>query len=132
MGADEAGLRWLFGQTIIPQVALISVGSANTKGHPRPEVIRALKEAGARILCTQITPQCHDELKAYGQVSLNLNLRLHQALSPDSLQAKRSKHVACAGTIVADLLDGLVRFGIAAQHEALVRQKVKTPLCMSA
>jgi len=49
-------------QAVKPEYALFSVGKDNTYGHPAPEVVKELRVAGARVLCTQITPQCHADL----------------------------------------------------------------------
>jgi len=132
IGADDAELHWLFGEIIIPQVAVISVGSANTERHPRPEVIKVLRDAGARIICTQITPQCHNDLEALRPGVLKPEMASASSAKPMFTRCqRRSKHVACAGTVAADLCEGLVRFGIATRHEALVRQKVNNPLCVA-
>ena len=41
-----------FTKELQPRVALISVGKANTYGHPAPETIEALQQLGARVLRT--------------------------------------------------------------------------------
>jgi hypothetical protein len=41
-----------------PRIALISVGTANAYSLPHEDLIRALRGAGATVLCTQITQQC--------------------------------------------------------------------------
>jgi competence protein ComEC len=41
-----------FLDAVRPRVALISVGAANTYGHPNPAVVRALSAANAQVLRT--------------------------------------------------------------------------------
>jgi competence protein ComEC len=55
---SEDDLRFLFEEVIHPRFAIVSVGSTNSHGHPRREVLRWAKKCGATIACTQITPQC--------------------------------------------------------------------------
>lgn len=51
-------LRWLFQEVLRPKYAIVSVGSHNHHNHPRREVIGAIAASGAKIMCTEITPQC--------------------------------------------------------------------------
>ncbi len=46
-------------RAVQPDYALFSVGTDNTYDHPAPEMVEEFRVAGARVLCTQITPQCH-------------------------------------------------------------------------
>lgn len=43
-----------FLRAVRPRVALVSVGAANTYGHPSPEVVDALRDTGTRVLRTDI------------------------------------------------------------------------------
>jgi competence protein ComEC len=49
-GSPHQDLAWLTG--LHPEVALVSVGADNDYGHPSPEVVRGLEEAGADVLRT--------------------------------------------------------------------------------
>jgi competence protein ComEC len=44
----------LFLSTVRPSFAVISSGAGNRYGHPSPEVLERLREAGARVLRTDV------------------------------------------------------------------------------
>ncbi len=55
LGGNEEDTRWLFDEVLKVKTAIISVGSINNHGHPKPEVVSQLRSCGVRIMCTQIT-----------------------------------------------------------------------------
>lgn len=52
-----------FLETVCPELAVISVSSTNTYGHPHPDTIERLEEAGAQVWCT----------KDYGAVTVTVS-----------------------------------------------------------
>ncbi|MBS0210428.1 MAG: MBL fold metallo-hydrolase [Planctomycetes bacterium] len=93
-------LEWLFGEALAAEVAVISVGTSNTHGHPRQDVIKALTARGAKIMCTQITRRCNNSLETLRPAVLRPVL--HQGRSSsvrDVTRAGNSRNVACAGTV---------------------------------
>ena len=54
---DDFGPQQL-AEAVQPRFALISVGTSNSYGHPRAELVLELRAVGATILCTQITGRC--------------------------------------------------------------------------
>lgn len=85
-----------------PSSALISVGTeknsgAKPYGHPHQSLVRALRAAGANVLCTQITSQCVADPGTIRNASVLPRL--------DFEPVTASSGVACAGTIIVRLSD---------------------------
>jgi competence protein ComEC len=59
--------------TFMPERAFISVGTSNQFSHPKPAFVRALKNGGCRVACSQITRQCHPGAAQTGFVVVNGN-----------------------------------------------------------
>ena len=100
---EQEYLRRLYSEIITPQWGIISTGTSNQYGHPSSETISVLRSLDIGILCTQITSQCSDDLES-------IRPGLVQPLWPSqstsfvrTTQSKRSKDVACVGTIVAEV-----------------------------
>lgn len=74
-----------------PQIAVVSVGTKNSYGHPSIEVLQALKSKGIKILCTQATLQCGANLPG---VMEKVGKKLKQKLKTDC---------PCAGTVIIEL-----------------------------
>jgi hypothetical protein len=130
-------LEWLYQQAIKTPVAIVSVGTSNTypDQHPLPPQIEAARRGGScRILCTQITARCSDDLE-----------RLRPGvLEPQSLPCQsqpiatftssgQSKDVACAGTILVQIGPDAVQVLREEDHEQVIDLKLNTaadhPLC---
>jgi hypothetical protein len=96
--ADE--LRWLLDEAIAPKVAIVSVGTSNTHGHPRPDVIQAMSARGIMILCTQITLKCCDGLEPLRPGVLQpITILGRSSLTKDLTTSGNSRNVACAGSM---------------------------------
>jgi len=102
--------------------ALISVGTENNFGHPDPESIRAYRDAGSVVACTQITSKCHKDLK---------RLPGRAVLPPDPTDPKCSgSEVPCAGTIAVRVTaEGRVKVARIDDHQAAVDALPKAPDC---
>lgn len=130
-GGTPAELAWLYKDAVQSRVAVVSAGSSNDEGHPRPQVIHALRNANARVMCTQITPQCHPALEPLRPgVIKPLALYSTSGATPNLTSAGRSRNVACAATVAADLQERGVVVQRVNEHGLAVRAKLKTPLCM--
>jgi competence protein ComEC len=123
----ESKLKWLYSEVIPSKHAIISVGSANTYGHPRKEVIHALKSTDTAILCTQITQQCCTNIK---------NLRPGVISPATASQSKPftvlntkdgSCDVACAGSVNADISTAQVEISRLQEHQDAVDQLNTSP-----
>lgn len=126
-------LNWLYQDALRPRHAVISVGTSNGDKHPRPEVIDSLKSLSVPVLCTQITKQCCAKLETLrpGLIPLN-NLGRSSPVSQKTGSGK-SKNLACAGTVVAEISPTDVTLKRLLQHQSavdLLRSSGRgSPLC---
>ncbi len=130
--ADD--LEWLFGQALDVDVAVISVGTTNTHGHPRQDVVAAMTNRGTKVLCTQITRRCHADLESLRPGVLRPLTFLGRS-SPvrDVTSRGNSRNVGCAGTVrVEAAATGLIVDRLN-DHQRAVDQLPQTaascPLC---
>lgn len=96
-------LQWLYSQGVRCRFAVVSVGTSNDYGHPDPRAVAALQANGAFVICTQITPQCHDDPE---RLRPGVILPEDPSLSRrnrDTTVGGRSRNVACAGTVIAEV-----------------------------
>jgi len=87
-------------RAIQPRFAIISVGTlqGGGYGHPHQEVVRAFREQGATIFCTQLTRRCHDAPQHVpDRTVVGLPLLTSVDLGPSG--------VACAGSVVVVIRD---------------------------
>ncbi len=105
-----------------PKYALFSVGTENSFGHPRRDVVRAFCEVRATVLCTQITHQCVRRPKQLpGQT-----VRTATPGEPDLV----SIGVRCAGTIMIEIPDvGSPRVVGLREHRRAVDRLPRTADC---
>jgi competence protein ComEC len=66
-GSEDEGIAGLL-ERLRPSVAVIEVGAHNRFGHPRDEVLNALREARARVLRTDLDGEVRVSLGAHGAV----------------------------------------------------------------
>lgn len=87
--------------SIRPKALVVSTGTNNAHGHPRPQVIRAAVAVNSRVLCTQATPHCG---------------------------AERPGPYSCAGSISVALESGVIA---PSESEHQVRMIPLSPMCKS-
>ena len=98
--STEAELSWLLDESIAAKVAVVSVGTSNTHGHPRADVIQAMTARGIIVMCTQITRKCSEDLEGLRPGVLQPVTVLGRSLATqDSTRQGNSRNVACAGTV---------------------------------
>lgn len=114
--------------------AVVSVGTRNGYGHPIEPHVDALAPAIRRMLCTQITPRCHqrpedireDALRRAAGVEWPYRHRAtrgHPSRRPD-------REVPCAASVVACLSeDGELELEPCAAEHAPIVDRALTPLC---
>jgi competence protein ComEC len=130
----SADLEWLYTEAIVADHAVLSVGTRNTYGHPRAAVIDALGNAETTVICTQITDQCCSDLELVrGGLQSPLE-PIRQSVSVRQVnQRGRSKQVACAGTVAAELTDTGFHIRHLTSHQANIDRLAITangrPLC---
>lgn len=101
---ETADSSRLYGTIVMPEVAVVSVGTSNSHGHPRKEVIDALRASGATVICTQITKQCSGDLESVRPGVLRpIDLIGRSSPTAESTPSGKSRNVACAGTVLAKL-----------------------------
>lgn len=101
-GSTKQELAWLLDEAIQANVAVVSVGTSNTHGHPRMDVIQAITARGISVMCTQITRKCSHDLEGLRPGVLQ-PITVFGRSSPTRDLTKRgnSRNVACAGTVRA-------------------------------
>jgi beta-lactamase superfamily II metal-dependent hydrolase len=115
--------------------AVVSVGTTNRHQHPLPEhIIAARRSTQCRVLCTQMTAQCHGNLdqvrrSAVGGVASSIEPPYRHQAVPGDGPARRQNEVPCAGTVLISL-DALGQVSVQpkAKHEGLVAT-LSSPLC---
>ena len=133
--STDEEIGWLFSQAIRSRFAVVSVGTSNTHGHPRENVIRAITASGTTVLCTQITQKCHSNLEALRPGVLLPNVIGRSSPTRDVTASGNSRNLACAGTIVADVTAESVEIQRIESHQRAVDQLATEatgcPLCRS-
>jgi hypothetical protein len=130
---EVACLRRLYTDLIKPDLAIVSVGTDNRYGHPNVETIRTLRDVGIKVLCTQMTERCADDLEGLRPLRTILAGPSRSTLSSVVTQGGKSKNVACFGTVVAEVLETSVKISGLGRYErdmgALLTLKGFNPLC---
>lgn len=129
----DAELQWLYTQGVRPGIAIISVGTSNSDGHPREEVVKVLRQLNVPVLCTQITDQCCATPEALRPGVLPLVVRGRATAETVKTKSGNSKDVACAGTMVADITPSTFTLRRLSKHQEAVNDlpnsPTKKPLC---
>jgi beta-lactamase superfamily II metal-dependent hydrolase len=134
-------LRWLYSRAIHTDYAVISVGTNNSYGHPRAEVIDALRDGYPKtleksiVLCTQITKNCCDD-DVLEQIRPGLLDPVFPSL-PRARSGARTQHesggIACAGTVVAEIGENFLTVQRVRDHQSkldgLQRLAGARPMC---
>jgi competence protein ComEC len=132
-GGEDADIEWLFKDAVSAEIAVVSVATVNRYSHPRPSVIRSAASAGCHVVCTQITPQCCENLEPLRPGVIG-EIR-HPCASKSKVDIslrRRSRNVACAGTISVLLDERGVTVERLSQHRDKVSELAARggrPLC---
>lgn len=116
-------LAWLFDEAIAPKVAIVSVGTSNTFGHPRPDVVQAMTSRGIKVMCTQITGQCTQNLEIIRPGVLRPVVHPGRSSARRDLTTsanRNSRNVACAGSVRAVVGDSGIAVDRLDEHQAAV------------
>jgi glyoxylase-like metal-dependent hydrolase (beta-lactamase superfamily II) len=132
-------LEWLYRQAIKTPVAIVSAGTSNIypDQHPLPPQIEAVGSRGrCRILCTQITSRCSDDLERLRPGVLEpQSLPCQSQPSATLTSSGQSRDVACAGTILVQIGPDDVQVLREQDHTQAIDTKLNTsadhPLCRS-
>ena len=93
----------LYSEIINPEYGVVSVGTYNQYGHPTEVSISSLKEAGVKVLCTQMTDKCCGDLESIRSLRSTITKPARSMAEPVKTPGGKSKHVACFGTIIAEV-----------------------------
>jgi beta-lactamase superfamily II metal-dependent hydrolase len=94
----------LYSKVIRPEYGIVSVGTNNQYGHPSDVTIAALRKAGVKVLCTQMTEKCCDDLEKIRHMrSIVTRPARSRAKATKTTAHRSSKHIACYGTIFAEI-----------------------------
>lgn len=103
VGREESSQSRLYSELITPTFGIISVGTSNQHGHPRPETLRALAKAGVTVFCTQMTQACCSDLETVRSLRGVLARPGRSTRETSKTQSGRSRDVACFGSVVAEV-----------------------------
>jgi len=127
-------LQWLFAEAIHCRgVAVLSVGTTNHYGHPQAQYIAAVREAGATIMCTQLTHKCCDTVASYAPGLID-GLTYRDPISRCGMSSipADERGRGCAGTVRVALSDDGVRVENLGRHQAAVDGLTRSgehPMC---
>ena len=110
MGMSNSQLSWIYGTAFSTKFAVISTGTTNQYSHPSENVICAIRQSGAEVLCTQVTSKCSTCLTDWRKQRGTFNLDISRS-QPDSSKGKpisKNSNIACCGTIAVDISDTTV------------------------
>jgi hypothetical protein len=137
----QEDLDWLSKRAIHADYAVISVGTNNAYGHPRAEVVDAVRGGIPKsrnqvlVLCTQITKRCCNAVML-GRIRPGVLHPLFPALCDAGSGRGRKDDrggIACAGTVVAEIGENHVNITRLNDHQhgvdALKKLDGATPLC---
>jgi hypothetical protein len=130
---EKENLEWLYSEGVQCKYAVVSVGTINSHGHPKPSTISALKSNRAQVICTQITQACHQHLEELRPGVRRASFPSQSKGSQDLTSGSRSRNVACAGTVVAEIGQNFVTIRGFYEHQTGVDSKLvsnsEKPLC---
>jgi len=133
---EQAAAQTLYGKIIRPHLAIVSVGSSNkfrNTIHPIPATIAAIRNTGAQVLCTQMTPHCSDDLELVRPGTLSPAYPSRSSDQVRKTASDRSKDVACGGSIVAEISPSHVSVARWHEHSQILDERsaagVIHPIC---
>lgn len=108
----------LYNDLVRPAYGIISVGTVNHYDHPSTTTIKALRDAGVTILCTQMTPRCSNDLEVIRSSRGALGVPSRSTEKGNfTTGSHRSRHVACFGSIVAEISQTDLRISNLKRHQ---------------
>jgi beta-lactamase superfamily II metal-dependent hydrolase len=125
--SEESYQKRLYSEIINPEYGVISVGTYNQYGHPSTAAIIALRTAGVKVLCTQITDKCCGDLESMRSLRRTVARPARSTRHVSRTVGGRSKHVACFGTVVAEISENNVRIANLATYEEDVKSFAALP-----
>jgi competence protein ComEC len=132
-GRNADAVRKVYSEIMNPGCVVISAGTSNQHGHPNPETVAVLRQLGKAVICTQITPQCSDDVESLRPGVIEPVWPSQSSPSQRLTVAGRSKDVACAGSIIAEISPNQVTLSAWPEHQLqldkLAADGAMHPLC---
>ena len=133
-GAESEELhRWMYKEAVRCDTAIVSVGTSNQWNHPLPVHMAAIRESGARIVCTQITQRCCDNVERLRPGVLVPHLPGASSPAQSQTSSGRSRHVACGGSVLVEVGPDLIRIRRFDEHQTAIENLAAAadghPLC---
>ena len=129
----RSSLDWLYTDAINTKYGVVSVGTNNSYGHPRQEVIAAMRRAGALPICTQMTGQCANDLESQRRKALPIIIPSRSVSREDINSNGNSRNVPCAATVLVELKSDKIVIQRLSDHQAMIDRLTKSqsqpPLC---
>ena len=126
---SAAELAWLYQDAMNPGIAIISLGTTNTYGHPREDVVQALTSCGAIVMCTQMTKRCSEDLESVRRRHLVQRYLGASSTTPHYAAAGNSRSVACAGSIRVEISRDHLTVDLLSAHQSMVDKLPVHPVC---
>jgi competence protein ComEC len=132
-GQEAACQHRLYTNLIRPEFGIVSAGTFNQYGHPEARTIKALRQAGVKVLCTQMTGRCIGDLEVVRPLRTTLAGPSRSTRSRNVTDSGKSKNVACFGSMVAEISETRVKISNLDRYEqdmkVLSGLKGFNPLC---
>jgi beta-lactamase superfamily II metal-dependent hydrolase len=123
----------LYADWVRPEYGIVSVGTSNQDGHPSIDTINALLDTGVKVLCTQMTEQCCADLESIRSSHGVLPMPSRSMREESVTHSGKSRHVACFGSVIAEVSETNVRISNLKRHEQTMKAFSKStgfsPLC---
>jgi competence protein ComEC len=130
---EAACQRRLYTDLIRPEFGIVSVGTFNPYGHPNAETVKALREAGVKVLCTQMTERCASDPESLRSSRSVLAGPSRSTRNRHMTASGKSRNVACFGSVVAEISETRVKISHLDRYkrdmDALSSLKGFYPLC---
>jgi beta-lactamase superfamily II metal-dependent hydrolase len=123
---------WLYREAIRCATAVVSVGTNNRWRHPLPLHIDAVRRCGAKVMCTQVTRHCCDDLERLRPGVRSPHVPGAAKPSESRSAAGWSRHVACAGSVLVEISPDVIHVERLDEHQSAVDALCVTgghPLC---
>lgn len=124
---EAADLAFLYESALRPKYAVVSVGTSNRHGHPRRRVIEKLVQQQFQVLCTQVTKQCSDDVESLRPGVRTPEEPCRSLRRRDVTTSGKPRHLACAGTVIAEIRPDAVTIHRLKDHESGVDRLVGKP-----
>ena len=127
LSGEESYQKRLYSEIINPEYGVVSLGTNNKHGHPSTASIAALRAAGVKVLCTQITSKCCGDLESIRSLRRSVARPARSTRDVSRTVGGQSKHVACFGSVVAEISGNNVRIVNLATYKEDVKSFAAIP-----